>query len=587
LNIILASVNAKYIHSGLAIRYLAGYCREDFPEIKLMEYHINEPIDAIVSEIYRSKPKVLGLSCYIWNVEYVPKIVDTLGMLLPELIVILGGPEASFSGETLLAQHSAIDYVIAGEGEYAFLALLKAIAKEEDDLSQIPGLYWRSNGKIRLNEGYQEIADLDTIPSPYEDGVGGLENKLVYLETSRGCPYGCSYCLSSVSRTVRFFSMERVKKDIKRLIDAGVPQVKMIDRSFNWPKERALEIWQFVAEHSQNTAFHFEIRPDLLGEADLDFLRKMPPGLIQFEIGIQSTNPRTIKAIQRNMSIEKSLVAISRLSKAGNIHLHVDLIAGLPHEDLRSFGQSFDDVFAVGPHRIQVGFLKLLPGSHMRENSAEIDCIYTGFPPYEVLHSNEMSYGDLLVVKDVEQLVELYYNSKRFSHSLKLAASLWGSAFRFLQDFAEYWRSLGYFRIGHKLRKLYDIFFDFLQSRRPDWQEVTVELLKFDFLLSESKSGLPASLSPYGSKECRALYRDLFASEGFLEQQFPYLVGFSPREISKRIRTEQFHYGVSSLSQDAHFVCPKKRDEIICFDYGRLDPVTGHAKWIVLPTDKG
>lgn len=583
MKIVLVSINAKYIHSGLAIRYLASYCAGDFPHIELQEFHINEPVETIIAEIYRLRPTVVGFSCYIWNIEYVLKVVDTLGQLLPDLVVILGGPEASFSGEELLVQHPAVSYVIAGEGEEAFRALLQALTAGKEDLGYIPGLYWRKNGEVRCNGGYQEIQDLDTIPSPYVKELDDLEHKLVYLETSRGCPYRCSYCLSSISRQVRFFSLDRVKADMKRLIDAGVPQVKMIDRSFNWPKERAREIWRFIAEHSHQTAFHFEIRPDLLEEEDLSFLAQMPPGILQFEIGIQSTNPQTIKAIQRNMVIDKALEAIRRLAQAGNIHLHVDLIAGLPYEDLKSFAKSFDDVFSTGPQRIQVGFLKLLPGSRMRQEAATMDYLYTWFPPYEVMQSDAMSYEDLLMVKDVEHLVELYYNSKRFSHGLALANHLWGSAFAFFRDFAQYWRERSYFSYGHKMRKLYDIFLDFFHRKQPTVTDLAVEVLKFDFLLSEGKMGLPASLSPYGFKESRARFRELCASEDYLKAYLPELVGYSSREINKRIRIERFEYKVSTLSPGTTWVYPESGSEMICFDYAQRHPVTGYAKWAVLP----
>src|SRR6056297_2387413 len=412
MRVILVDLSAKYIHSGLAVKYLKAACEKSFPQTKIVEETINRPIDKIVEVIFRENPQVVGFSCYIWNISTVLKISDTLKKIMPKLKIILGGPEVSYTPKEILENNESIDYIVCGEGEVAFPKLLNNIKRNVNNTIQ--GVATRTN----LNSSLAEIlTDLNDLPNPYKNiAKEDLDNKITYYECSRGCPYRCSYCLSGLAGSLRFLDIERVKKEIYQLaVKKKVKQIKFVDRTFNHNKEYAYKVVKFLKELDCETNFHFEIRADLLDEKLINLVSDATPGRFQFEIGVQSTNEKTLKAINRSHHWPKIVNNVKRVKQFNNTHQHLDLIAGLPYEDLTSFRKSFNDVYSLNPDMLQLGFLKVLKGSQIWQERAIHDYKYTSYPPYEVLSSNMISFSELIELKGIEHVLEIFFNSDNFS----------------------------------------------------------------------------------------------------------------------------------------------------------------------------
>ena len=465
MKIFLTAINAKYIHSNLAVYSLRAYAKDYQDQIVIGEYTINNRVDYILEQIYKAKPDVLCFSCYIWNMDYVEELITEYHKLCPEVPIWVGGPEVSYEVETFLAEHPQVTGVMIGEGERTFQQLCKYYVNQTDSLEEIRGIAFRDqdSGKTVFTPA-QEPMNMSDIPFCY-DHIENFENRIIYYESSRGCPFNCSYCLSSIDKKLRFRDIELVKKELAFFIEKKVPQVKFVDRTFNCRHDHAMEIWRFVKEHDNGiTNFHFEISADLLNEEELALIHDMRPGLIQLEIGVQSTNPQTIKAIRRTMDFEKLKGIVEQIHSFGNIHQHLDLIAGLPYEDYDSFHRSFNDVYALRPQQLQLGFLKVLKGSHMKEMTEEYGIVHKELEPYEVLGTRWLPYEDILKLKMVESMVELYYNSGQFQNTIACVEPLFEDAFTLYEKLGQFYEKKGYSEISHSRMRRYEILLEFVKE---------------------------------------------------------------------------------------------------------------------------
>lgn len=499
-NIVLAAINAKYIHSNLAIHSLRAYAvqaEEEMQAIQIREYTINQPFADILKDIYKSQPGFLGLSCYIWNRSLVDSLLVEIRKILPETWIWVGGPEVTYDAVRYLEDHPAVDGVIRGEGEASLLGLLRHFqaGNPVDELLSVPGLTLR-HGEDICDTGGRELLDMDELPFPYYD-LWDFANRIIYYESSRGCPFSCSYCLSSLDKKLRFRNLELVKKELLFFIEQKVPQVKFVDRTFNCDRQRALEIWRFLAEHDQGvTNFHFEIGADLLGSEEIACMRGMRPGLIQLEIGVQSTNPDTIREIHRRTDLAKLRSNVEQIRQGRNIHQHLDLIAGLPCEGYESFAQSFDQVYRMYPQQIQLGFLKVLKGSRMERMAESYGCVYMDREPYEVLKTKWISYEEILALKRVEEMVEIYYNSGQFCRTLALLEGMFSSPFALYQSLGDFYEEKGYGGISHSRLHRYDVLLEFLESWGREQaglsREALIEAMTVDLYSRENLKSRPA-----------------------------------------------------------------------------------------------
>lgn len=480
MKILLNAVNAKYIHSNLAVYSIRANAGEYRDQIELGEYTINQYVEEILQDIYKKKPDLIAFSCYIWNIRHIRELVRELRKVLPEVPIWLGGPEASYDAEGLLKNYPEVTGVLVGEGEESFYQLCRFYNGKLESLDEVNGIAYRKEEKIVVKP-YAFVKDLSSLKFAYED-FRDFEHKIIYYESSRGCPFSCSYCLSSIDKSVRFRSLEQVKKELQIFIDAKVPQVKFVDRTFNCKVSHAMAIWQYIYEHDNGiTNFHFEVAADLITEEELALFAKMRKGLIQLEIGVQSTNEDTICEIRRKMDFDKVAELVTRIKKMENIHQHLDLIAGLPNENYESFGKSFDDVFSLQPEQLQLGFLKVLKGSYMYENREAYGLVYRSEPPYEVLSTNWVSYDEMIRLKGIEQMVELYYNSHQYDKTLEAVLQEEKSAFGFFESLADDYRAKGYHLMNHSRKEKYYILKDFLERRNPQKGEAYWEILKSEF----------------------------------------------------------------------------------------------------------
>ena len=480
MKILLCAVNAKYIHSNLAVYSIRANAKEYRDQIELGEYTINQYVEEILQDIYKKKPDVLAFSCYIWNIRHVRELVRELRKVLPQVPIWLGGPEASYDAKGLLEHYPEVTGVLIGEGEESFYELCRYYDGTLEDLSEVKGLVYREGESLKEN-GFAFVENLSSLTFAYED-FSDFEHKIIYYESSRGCPFSCSYCLSSIDKSVRFRDLELVKKELQTFIDAKVPQVKFVDRTFNCKVSHAMEIWNYIHEHDNGvTNFHFEVASDLITEEELELFAKMRNGLIQLEIGVQSTNENTVCEIRRKMDFEKVAKFVTKVKALGNIHQHLDLIAGLPEENYESFAKSFDDVFSLRPEQLQLGFLKVLKGSYMYENREAYGLVYRSEPPYEVLSTNWVSYDEMIRLKAIEQIVELYYNSHQYDRTLEAVLSEEKSPFAFFEAFADDYRAKGHHMVNHSRKEKYYIFKEFLEERHPEQGEYYWNLLKEEF----------------------------------------------------------------------------------------------------------
>lgn len=565
MKILLTSLNAKYIHTSLALYYLKGYCTNLSWEMEIKEYTINGKVPDIVADIYRAKADVVGFSCYIWNIEQTLQVCQMLKKINSDIQIILGGPEVSYNPREVLNQHDYIDFVIFGEGEITYSELLEAMEMNLS-LDDISGLAFRKNGAVKKNPERSLIDNLDVVPFPYDTKtLNNLKDKIVYYESSRGCPFQCQYCLSSTIHGVRFFSLERVKRDLENLVVCKVKQVKFIDRTFNCDKMRTREILEWILQlNVEGTNFHFEVAADILDDDIITLLASAPDGLFQLEIGVQSTNRETLNIIKRKMDFLKVENVVKRLREPNNVHLHLDLIAGLPREDFLSFNNSFDHVYNLQPHQLQLGFLKLLKGSNLREKAGEYGLVYQDNPPYEVLKNAELSYDDLLVLKRVEDLVERYYNSCRYVQTLDYVVNDHPQGpFAFYYDFSKYLDENGVESLGSHENQV-KLLLEYIIQQNPHMKSLYQDLIKLDWLLFERKKNLPSWLM--GRSEGNAdLTLDFLRNPANIEKYLPHLHDVHAKKIYKLILVEEFVH--SFQFAEGRFAKINDRPSQILFDY--------------------
>lgn len=576
MNILLTAINAKYIHSNLAVyslrAYAAGKCERYKEEIGIAEYTINQPLDQILMDLYKRKPEVLCFSCYLWNIEYVEQLVAELGKIMPQTDIWLGGPEVSYHASHMLEQFPQVYGIMRGEGEETFLELAefyynnsgKSLEQCEkvQRLKEIVGITFRDGEEI-IETADRSVMDLSKVPFVYED-LDVFKNKIIYYESSRGCPFSCSYCLSSIDKCLRFRDLELVKKELQFFIDHEIPQVKFVDRTFNCKQSHSMEIWSYIKEHDKGkTNFHFEVAADLLNEEELNLISTMRSGLIQLEIGVQSTNEQTIKEIHRTMKFSQVTEVVNRVHAAKNIHQHLDLIAGLPFEDYNSFHKSFCDVYALRPEQLQLGFLKVLKGSYMEEKTKDYELLYQNRPPYEVLSTKWLPYSDVIRLKGLEEMVEVYYNSRQFEHTMELLEQVFGDAFVMFEEMSNYYEEHGYYGVNHNRVARYEILYAFIKEVALVQYETLLteeqfrQTLVMDLYLRENMKNRPAFAGDsLVSKEVERTFYDTEAEE------HQYLKGYEKydkRQLRKMTHLENI---------DGH---------LILFDYQNRNPLTNQA----------
>jgi radical SAM superfamily enzyme YgiQ (UPF0313 family) len=545
---LLTTLNSKYIHSALSIRYLKEFCK-DIADISLMEFTINQNIDYIAGEIYKKKPDIIGFSTYIWNLEQTLRVCEILKLISPNIKIILGGPEVSFDSEDIMKENWFIDFIISGEGEIPFRQLLLAIFDGDRDFSSVKGLTYREGEEIIKNPPGSLLKNLDMIPSPYVEIDKSLEKKIVYYESSRGCPFNCQFCLSSTIKGVRYFSLERVKEDLQRLMDMKVKQVKFVDRTFNANKKYAMEIMEFIMDKDpEDMNFHFEVTAHLIDEDMLQLIKKAKPGLFQFEIGVQSTNERTIEAIGRTTNFGKLKEICKEIKSYKNIHQHLDLIAGLPYEGYESFKKSFNDVYEIKPEKIQLGFLKLLKGSGLRKEKEKYGFKFLDIPPYEVLETNYIKYEEMLRLKGIEDLVEKYYNEEYFKTTISyLVENKYDTAFDFFEDFLNFWEYKGYHRLSHSRDRLYEILWQFCEYKGLEELDLINEIIKFDYLFNNQNYNVPKFISRTDVDLLQPIKHNILKDEKLLEEVLPHFKDVPTKNLLKRVHIETFKIDVLSL----------------------------------------
>lgn len=565
MKLLLVALNAKYIHSNLAVHSLAAYARKYSDRIGVIELTINHSEEVVLKEIYKEKADVVAFSCYIWNIGMVKRISSELKKVQPEVIIWYGGPEVSYDAEQCLKELQYLDGIMLGEGEQTFLELTEHYVEGTRELCEIDGLAFRNNDKITVTKPRMPIS-LDAIPFPYEN-IELFKNRIIYYESSRGCPFTCSYCLSSIDKKVRFRSTPLVKRELGLFLKYQIPQVKFVDRTFNCNKKHAMEIWRFIKDNDNGvTNFHFELSADLLEEDELEFLSTLRTGQVQFEIGVQTTNPGTADAIQRRMDFQKLKSNVQRIKSGRNIHQHLDLIAGLPLEGYKSFEKSFQDVYQLGPDQLQLGFLKILKGSFMEEEAAKYGIVYRDMAPYEVLYTEALAYDDVLRLKGVCDMVEVYYNSGQFSYAIRYLEHFYPSPMRLYQEISDYYEKKGYDMMSHSRIRRYEILRDF-------FREITMESI-------ESRSEVDEA----------ALFDEILILDLYLREDMKSRPGFALaippqynlRELydmhhshRKNIHIEPFVYDVIHSAETGQ---PIKKSSILLFDYNNRDPLNKGAK---------
>lgn len=592
---LLAAVNAKYIHSNPAIYSLRAYSVQKDSElekhIELAEYTINQPFQDILADIYARMPDCVAFSCYIWNIGMVKDIIRELAKILPETRIWLGGPEVSYNAEELLEEMPCLTGIMVGEGEVTFHELLMFYRQggPEDirGLEQTDGIVFRKRGQEGIcRTRDRALTDISGLPFFYNEAdIGDFHNRILYYESSRGCPYRCSYCLSSIDKTVRLRRLELVEKELQFFLEKKVPQVKFVDRTFNCNHSHAMGIWRFIKEQDNGiTNFHFEISADILTEEEITLLQSLRPGLVQLEIGVQSTNPVTIREIRRRMDWERLRRIVAALQEKDNIHLHLDLIAGLPYEDSASFRNSFNEVYACRPEQLQLGFLKVLKGSYMHEKASEYEIHYTDKPPYEVLFTKWMPYSQVLKLKRVEEMVELYYNSSQFAHTLPVLEKAFPDPFRLYEQLAEYYEEKGYFVNNPARAYRYQVLLDFALSADPDNMTLYRQLLTLDMYLRENLKSRPAFALPLreqqeAKEKINGFYRREECSPSFLKEYVED--GYNARQMARMTHIECFTLPVWEKEN------PQGNGGgavyYLLFDYRKRNPLNQEAYTMLLP----
>ena len=578
---LLCGINAKYIHTNLAILSLQAYAREKGEkEILIREYTINHYVDDILQDLYEAEADVIIFSCYIWNIDFVTELAEEYKKIAPHCSIWAGGPEVSYDSRQFLADNPAVDLVMRGEGEETFYRLTESFDGSISSIPEFPGIAVRREKGLPVDYGMAPMMDMDRIPFVYDD-FSAFEHKILYYETSRGCPFSCSYCLSSLDKRVRFRSMSLVKRDLDAFLAAGVAQVKFVDRTFNCDIGRAKDIWTYLTQHDNGvTNFHFEISSDILDQDCIDLFRKMRPGLIQLEIGVQSTNPPTLDAIRRHMDLEKLFLRVDQVHALGNIHQHLDLIAGLPHEDYERFSYSFDDVYAHKPDQLQLGFLKVLKGTRMMEESGDHEIRYRGCSPYEVLSTRWLSYRDVIALKGIEELVELYYNSGQYNHTLSYVVPMFERPFLFYQSFSRYYRGKELHKRNHNRLQKYEILRDFLKSQDME-MPLLDEIILYDLYLRENVKGRPSwapDILPYKKmwKEIYRTRRDLIYPDAPEES-------YDSRYAANHSHMERFSFDICTFVREGRYL-PGTYDCI--FDYTCRNPLNQEARTLCFQVEE-
>ena len=604
MKVLLTAINAKYIHSNLAVYSLKACAARYGEQIELAEFTINQYEDDILQEIYRKKPDILAFSCYIWNMRLVLELMENIRLVLPETKIWLGGPEASYDGEALMEEHPEIDLIMVGEGERTFQALMDYYLGGHGKLEEIEGILWRDDSeeaaaketkeaaaeemekaalagtkeavpavrsadRIRKNRMATEYLSMDELPFVYDEPEK-FSNRIIYYESSRGCPFSCSYCLSSIDKRVRFRSADLVKKELQVFLNHRVPQVKFVDRTFNCNHSHAMEIWRYILEHDNGvTNFHFEIEADLLQEEELELLGKMRPGQVQLEIGVQSANEKTLEAVCRRTDFRKIADAVNRIASGGNIHQYLDLIAGLPYEDYESFGRSFDMVYGLHPQELQLGFLKVLKGSAMARDAVRYGILYRKQPVYEVLSTRWLPYGDLLILKAVEEMLEVYYNSGQFTNTMRALEERFPSPFALYEALADFYRRKGSPGNAYSRLQRLEMLRAFAHEADPERDKWVDEQLILDLYLRENAKTRPEWA------EDPSLYREernrFYRRE---EEERRYLKaygGYTWKQMGKMTHLE--HFTMKNGAPGEHW---------ILFDYRERDPLTRNARTVTV-----
>lgn len=587
MKILLTAINAKYIHSNLAVYSLKAYAKEYDKQIELAEYTINHRVEYILQELYKKRPDVICFSCYIWNFRYVQELICEIHKLLPEIPIWVGGPEVSYEPEQFLNQFPMVTGVMIGEGEETFRELCRCYVNQEhsqrnyidnqqqftentqdrqeepkyspNNYTDIAGLLFRNEQSELVRTPYREPMSMDDLPFCYEH-LEDFENRIIYYETSRGCPFSCSYCLSSIEKGLRFRSFELVKKELQFFLDHKVPQVKFVDRTFNCNHKHAMEIWQYIKEHDNGiTNFHFEISADLLTEEEIGLIAKMRPGLIQLEIGVQSTFAPTIEEIHRTMNLSRLEDVVKKVQQTGNVHQHLDLIAGLPKEDFTTFAKSFQEIYRLKPEQLQLGFLKVLKGSYMYEHQQEYGLVYQSNPPYEVMQTNWLSYEEVLKIKLVEEMLEVYYNSGQFEMTMKVLELAYDNPFTMFLEMGEYYEEHGLFAMNHSRIRRCEILLDFMKEKDIAHQELYEETLTFDLYYRENMKTRPKWAPDMAS---------------FKEETRTYC------KKGKMSHIEPFFWDMEVLRDNKTLTeYPTKRErQLYLFSYEQKNPLTGQAK---------
>lgn len=587
---LLTAVNAKYIHSNPAIYSLRAYAGVTYEQhIELAEYTINHSLQSILTGIYEKKPDVIGFSCYIWNIRMIEELLEELPKIMPRVPIWVGGPEVTYRAAEFLEQHPSVQGVMVGEGEATFLEVLRYYLEEPISLSQIAGIVYRDEkGRIIQNEP-RELTNLDRLPFLYHN-LEPFTNRIIYYETGRGCPYRCSYCLSSIDKTVRLRSFSVVREELQFFLDHQVTQVKFVDRTFNCNRKHAMDIWQYLIEHDNGvTNFHFEIEADILSEEELVLLAKARPGLFQMEIGVQTANPETLHEIRRTARLDRIEHAVAQLKRAGNIHVHLDLIAGLPFEDYESFGHSFDTVYAMEPEQLQLGFLKVLWGSYMQEKAKDYELKYLTTAPYEVLSTKWLSYGDVVRLKRVEEMVELYYNSNQFTTTLPLLEAFFARPFEMYQALADFYEDNGYFVTTPSRIYRYQVLLDFILSIAPrEHLAYFKEALTYDIYLRENAKSRP-DFAP-DLQEYKNVITDFYREEAENHRFLPESSQYDARQLQRMTHLEVLQYPVFSKEKMAELkngLWEKEESYFVLFDYASRNPLTYEARVVVLPLNNG
>ncbi|SFR71792.1 B12-binding domain-containing radical SAM protein [Anaeromicropila populeti] len=585
MKILLTAVNAKYIHSNLAVYDLKAFAKEYAEQIEVAEYTINNQMDDILSDIFKRKPNVICFSCYIWNIEMVKALSVELKKVLPETPIWYGGPEVSYEMEKQLMEMPYAEGIMYGEGEETFKELVEYYIKSEPDvLNQIKGIVFRKQSEILVTEARKGL-NMDDVPFPYDD-IKAFSNKILYYETSRGCPYSCSYCLSSIEKGVRFRSLDKVKRELMIFLEHKVPQVKFIDRTFNCNHQHAMEIWSFLHQHDNGiTNFHFEISADILREDEITLLNQMRPGLVQLEIGVQSTNLETIKAINRKMDFNILSNRVNQVNQGKNIHQHLDLIAGLPNEDLNSFKNSFNQVYGLKPNQLQLGFLKVLKGAPIYYDALDNHIVYKSSAPYEVLYTKWLSYEEVLQLKQVEDMVEVYYNSGQFEMAIAYLEHFFDTPFALYEALGSYYEDNHLFGLNHSRIARYELLRIFFEKQvMKVWDEkqseLFAEILVYDLYLRENLKSRPVFARDYGIY--KEQYRVFYEDEERVRELLPGYADYSSKRMSRVTHMEYFSVDIRETVRTGN---PSGEANFTIFDYEQRCILDNQAKTIAIPVE--